>query len=150
LLPYVTDVTPPFGPGLSIWAKITVGPIELCVRSVLVFALNMEIVKRAMPGLGAYSARISSQGGNISMQVKDKHYVTNIFNRVSASVKTVNDKIIAHQQKRAAAEDVIATAALEQLAIQHEILLVLATMVFDPGTGSETLPEPPKKIIGFH
>jgi hypothetical protein len=87
-------------------------------------------------------------GGN--MQVKDKQYVANIFNRISASVKTVNDKIIANQQKKATVEDLMATAALEQLTMQHEILLVLATMVFDPGTGSETLPEPPKKIIGFH
>jgi len=84
------------------------------------------------------------------MQVKDKQYVANIFNRISASVRTVNDTIIANQQKKATVENVMATAALEQLAIQHEILLVLATMVFDPGTGSETLPEPPKKIIGFH
>ena len=84
------------------------------------------------------------------MQVKDKQYVANIFNKISASVKTVNDKIIANQQKKASVEELIATAALEQLAIQHEILLVLATMIFDPGTGPETLPEPPKKIIGFH
>ena len=84
------------------------------------------------------------------MQVKDKQYLVNVFSRISASVKTVNDKIVANQQKRATVEDLIATAALEQLAIQHEILIVLATMVFDPGTGSETLPELPKKIIGFH
>jgi hypothetical protein len=84
------------------------------------------------------------------MQVKDKQYVANIYNKISASVKTVNDKIIANQQKRATVEDLIATAALEQLAIQHEILIVLATMVFDPGTGPATLPESPKKIIGFH
>jgi len=84
------------------------------------------------------------------MQVKDKQYLANIFNRISASVKTVNDKIIANQQKKATVEEVMTTAALEQLAMQHEILLVLATMVFDPGTGPETLPEPPKKIIGFH
>ncbi len=84
------------------------------------------------------------------MQMKDKQYLANIFSRISASVKTVNDKIIANQQKKATLEDLIATTAVEQLAIQHEILLVLATMVFEPGTGSETLPEPPKKIIGFH
>ena len=84
------------------------------------------------------------------MQIKNKQYLVNILNRISASVTTVNDKIIANQQKRATVEDLIATTALEQLAIQHEILLVLATMVFEPGTDSETLPEPPKKIIGFH
>lgn len=84
------------------------------------------------------------------MQVKDNQYLVNVFNRISASVNTVNDKIIANAQKRAAVEDLIATTALEQLAIQHEILIALATMVFDPGTGSETLPERPKKIIGFH
>lgn len=84
------------------------------------------------------------------MQVKDKQYLVNIFNKISASVKTVNDKIIANQQRSATVGDLMATVALEQLAIQHEILIVLATMVFDPGTGPETLPEPPKKIIGFH
>jgi len=84
------------------------------------------------------------------MQVKDKQYMASIFSKISASVTTVNDKIIANQQKKATVEDVIATVALEQLAIQHQILMLLATMVFDPGTGSETLPEPPKKIIGFH
>jgi hypothetical protein len=84
------------------------------------------------------------------MQVKDKQYMVNLFNRISASVKTVNDKIIANQQKKATVEDLLATTALEQLTMQHEILIILATMVFDPGTGSETLPEPPKKIIGFH
>ena len=62
----------------------------------------------------------------------------------------MNDKIIANQQKKATVEERMATAALEQLTIQHEILLVLATMIFDPGTGPETLPEPPKKTIGFH
>jgi hypothetical protein len=84
------------------------------------------------------------------MQVKDKQYLANIYNKISASVKTVNDKIIANQQKKATVEELMATAALEQLTIQHEILLLLATMIFDPGTGPETLPEPPKKIIGFH
>ena len=84
------------------------------------------------------------------MQLKDKQFVANIFSKVSASVKTVNDKIIEHQQNRATVEGLMATIALEQLTIQHEILIVLATMVFDPGTGSDTLPEPPKKIIGFH
>lgn len=84
------------------------------------------------------------------MQVKDKQYLVNIFNRISASVKTVNEKIVAQQQKKATVEEVLVTAALEQLAMQHEMLIVLATMVFDPGTGPETLPEPPKKIIGFH
>jgi hypothetical protein len=65
-------------------------------------------------------------------------------------VKTVNNKIIANQQKKATVEDLLATAALEQLAMQHEILILLATRAFEPGTGPETLPEPPKKIIGFH
>ena len=53
------------------------------------------------------------------MQVKDKQHLANIFNRILASVKTVNDKIIANQQKRATVEDLMATAVLEQLAIQH-------------------------------
>jgi hypothetical protein len=84
------------------------------------------------------------------MQVKDRQFMVNIFNRISASVTKVNDKIIANAQKTATIEELMTTVALEQLAMQHEILVVLTTMVFDPGTGSEPLPEPPKKIIGFH
>lgn len=84
------------------------------------------------------------------MQPKDKQFVANIYNRISASVKTVNEKIIANRQNKATIEDLIATAALEQVAMQLEILIVLALMAFDPQTDSETLPEPPKKIIGFH
>jgi len=83
------------------------------------------------------------------MQVKDKKFFANIYNKIAGSVQTVNEKIVAHQQKKVTTEDVIATVALEQLAIQHEILLVLATMVFDPGTESVSLPEHPKKISGF-
>jgi hypothetical protein len=73
-----------------------------------------------------------------------------MFNRISASVTKVNEKIITHQQNKASVEELLATAALEQLAMQHEMLIVLATLVFDPGTGPDTLPELPKKIIGFH
>jgi hypothetical protein len=82
------------------------------------------------------------------MQVKDKQYFLNVFNKISESVKTVNDKIIAHQQSNATIEGLLATVALEQLAMQHQILILLATMAFEP-TGTETLPEAPKKIMGF-
>jgi hypothetical protein len=61
----------------------------------------------------------------------------------------VNEKIIAHQQKKVTTEAVLTTIALEQLAMQHETLILLATMLFDPGTDPNTMPEPPKKIIGF-
>jgi hypothetical protein len=84
------------------------------------------------------------------MQLKDRQSIVNILNRVAASVNTVNDKIISYQQKGATVEGLMATAALKQLSMQHEILILLATMVFDPGTSSEALSEPPKKIIGFH
>ena len=84
------------------------------------------------------------------MHVKDKQFLANIFNRISASVVKVNEKIIDHQQGKTSLEALLATTALEQLALQHEMLIVLATMVFDPGTGSEVLPELPKKILGFN
>jgi hypothetical protein len=83
------------------------------------------------------------------MQLKDRQYMANILNRIAASVTTVNDKIIANQQNRATVEDLMATVALEQLTMQHQILTVLVTMAFDPGTSSEAFPEPPKKIMGF-
>lgn len=84
------------------------------------------------------------------MQVKDKKYMLNIFKRISESVKTANEKILAQQQGKLSLEQLKATLALEQLGMQHEILIVLATMIFDPGTDTEPLPEMPKKIIGFN
>lgn len=83
------------------------------------------------------------------MQVKDKQFVANVFNRISASVATVNKKIVAHQQKMISADAVLVTVALEQLAMQHEMLILLATMIFEP-TDSAPLPELPKRIIGFN
>jgi hypothetical protein len=84
------------------------------------------------------------------MQVKDKQYVANIFNRISKSVTNVNEKIMAQRLGKVTVDDVLATAALEQLAMQHEMLIVLAMLIFDPGTGSQELPELPKKIVGFN
>ena len=84
------------------------------------------------------------------MQVKDKQFLVNIFNRVSASVVRVNEKIIAHQQNKLSVENLQATVALEQLAMQHEMLIALAMLVFDPGTGAMVLPDLPKKIMGFN
>jgi hypothetical protein len=84
------------------------------------------------------------------MYVKDKQYLANIFKRISASVTTVNTKIIAAQQKKISVEELLASVALEQLAMQHEALIMLATMVADPEITAEPLPELPKKIIGFH
>ena len=81
---------------------------------------------------------------------KDKQYLANMFKRISASVTTVNAKIIAVQQKKISVEELLASVALEQLAMQHEALIVLATMVADPEITAEPLPELPKKIIGFH
>ncbi len=31
------------------------------------------------------------------MQLKDKQFLANVFSRISASVKTVNEKIVAHR-----------------------------------------------------
>ena len=83
------------------------------------------------------------------MQVKDKQYLANVFKRISASVTTVNEQIIAHQKGKTSVEELQTTAALEQLAMQHEMLVILAVMAFDPGTDAAVLPELPTKIIGF-
>src|ERR1700739_956843 len=84
------------------------------------------------------------------MYVKDKRYLANIYKRISTSVTTVNTKIIASQQKKISVEELLASVALEQLAMQHDTLIVLATMVADPEINSGPLPELPKKIIGFN
>lgn len=84
------------------------------------------------------------------MQVKDKQFLANVFDRISASVTTVNTKTLAYRQGKAMVNDLLATVATEQLAMQHEILILLGTMIFEPEAGDATLPEPPKKIIGFH
>jgi hypothetical protein len=84
------------------------------------------------------------------MHTKDKKYLANVFNRISTSVTTINEKIIAHQQGKASVEDVVANAALEQLSMQHEILILLAMLVTDPALAADPLPELPKKIIGFN
>jgi hypothetical protein len=83
------------------------------------------------------------------MQLKDRQFFKNIYDRIGESVNRVNEKIVAQQQGRITSADVTATAALEQLAMQHQILLLLSMMIFNPGTSGETLPEPPQKIIGF-
>ncbi len=84
------------------------------------------------------------------MYVKEKQYLANIFKRISASVKTANEKIIACQQKKISIEELHAAVALEQLAMQHEALIVLATLVADPEINVEPLPELPKQLIGFN
>ncbi len=83
------------------------------------------------------------------MQVKDKIYLVNVFSRVSASVNTINEKILAHRQGKTTTEELLAVAALEQLGMQHEILLLLGVLIIDPALAAEPLPEIPKKIIGF-
>ena len=83
------------------------------------------------------------------MYVKDKQFLANIFNRISASVTTVNAKIVAFQEKRISVEELHSSVAIEQLAMQHEALLVLAMLVADPEINVGPLPELPKKIIGF-
>lgn len=84
------------------------------------------------------------------MQVKDKQYMANILDRISASVTNVNQKIMAHQQGKVSVDHVLATVAVEQLGIQHEILMALGLLVFDPGPGAQKLPDLPKKIMGFN
>jgi hypothetical protein len=83
------------------------------------------------------------------MQVKDKRYLANILSRVSASVTTVNEKIIAHRNGKASVEALQTTVALEQLAIEHEILLLLGVLVTDPALATDSLPVIEKKITGF-
>ena len=84
------------------------------------------------------------------MELKDKQYFVNVYNKISASVTTVNEKIVARQKGKASVEDLLATVALEQLAMQHETLIALAILVADPGSGADALPVVPKKIIGFN
>jgi len=84
------------------------------------------------------------------MQVKDKRYLANIFTRISTSVNTVNEKIIAHRNGKASIEELQTTFVSEQLSMQHEILIVLAMLVTDPALAADPLPELPKKIIGFN
>jgi hypothetical protein len=83
------------------------------------------------------------------MYVKDKLFLANIFKRISASVTTVNAKIIACQQNEISVEALQTSVALEQLAILHEALIVLAMLVADPEINAGPLPELPKKIVGF-
>jgi hypothetical protein len=50
------------------------------------------------------------------MPLKDKQYLANIVSRISASVTTVNEKIVADQQGKASAEELLTAVALQQLA----------------------------------
>jgi hypothetical protein len=65
------------------------------------------------------------------MYVKDKKYVADIFKRTSASVATVNAKIIACQKGEMTVEALQTSVAIEQLSMLHEALVVLATLVID-------------------
>lgn len=84
------------------------------------------------------------------MHVKDKQYLANVFSRISASVDTVNEKITAHQNGKLSVDEFQATVALEQLAMQHETLIILAMLVADPALAAEPFPEIPKRTIGFN
>ena len=53
------------------------------------------------------------------MQLKDKQYFVNIYNKISASVTTVNEKIVARQKGKASVEDLLATVALAWLIHQR-------------------------------
>jgi hypothetical protein len=83
------------------------------------------------------------------MQLKDKQYLANIYSRIQASVSTINAKILGHQNGTVSLEELQATAAIEQLSMQQETLLMLAILVADPDTKPADLPQMPKKIIGF-
>jgi hypothetical protein len=83
------------------------------------------------------------------MYVKDKEYFANILKSISASTTTVNAKIAAYQQKKISIEALQTSVALEQLSMLHETLIVLATLVADPEINAGSLPELPKKIVGF-
>jgi hypothetical protein len=85
---------------------------------------------------------------NALMQIKDKQYLANVFNKITKSVNTVNAEIIARQQGKVSVDDLLTVVAMEQLAMQHEILIVLATLVADPSINVPELPT--KKITGFN
>jgi hypothetical protein len=84
------------------------------------------------------------------MFVKDKQYLANVIKKIGASVDAVNAQIIARREGRVSADDFLASITLTQLAIQQETLLVLTMLVADPSITADSLPEPPKKIIGFN
>jgi len=83
------------------------------------------------------------------MYVKDKQFLANIFTRMSASVTTVNEKIVACRQNKISIESLQTTVALEQLSMMHEALIVLTMLVTDPSINFEPPPELPKKVVGF-
>jgi hypothetical protein len=83
------------------------------------------------------------------MQVKDRQYLANIINKVGKSATTTNEKILAYRNGKASVEQLHAAVALEQLGMQHEILLALGILIIDPVLAAEPLPEMPKKILGF-
>jgi hypothetical protein len=84
------------------------------------------------------------------MQVKEKEFLVNVFDRISKSVVAVNEKILAQRSGKISVEDLHASVAFAQLTMQQEMLVLLAVMVYDPGTDAESMPELPKKIIGFN
>lgn len=84
------------------------------------------------------------------MYVKDKQYLAGVINKISASVNAVNAQIIARREGKVSADDFLASIVLTQLAIQQETLLVLTMLVADPSITTDSLPELPKKIIGFN
>ena len=83
------------------------------------------------------------------MKSHDRNYLGDVYERIGKSVNRANDMLVNYQKEKATVEQLQAVLAMEQLAMQHEILTTLATMSWEPKTGEENLPKPPEKMIGF-
>jgi hypothetical protein len=118
----------------------------VCVVGILTMVCVVRILTMVC---GVLNNMVESRPEATIMYLKDKLYLANIFKRISASVTTVNEKIVAFQKKNISIEEMHAAVALEQLAIQHEALIVLATLVADPDINAE-LPVISNKITGFN
>jgi hypothetical protein len=83
------------------------------------------------------------------MRLYDKNYLGNVYERIDKSVKRANELLVNYQKDKASVEQLQAVLAQEQLAMQHEILITLAMIIWEPKNGEENLPKPPEKMIGF-
>jgi len=83
------------------------------------------------------------------MKLHDKNYLGEVYVRIDKSVKRANEQLVTYQKDGCTVEQLQVVLAQENLAMQHEILSTLATMVWEPKTGEDNLPRPPEKMIGF-
>ena len=83
------------------------------------------------------------------MKLHDKNYLGEVYVLIGKSVKAVNEKLEAYKKDGCTVEQLQVVLAMEHLAMQHQILSTLATMICEPKTGDDNLPKAPEKMIGF-